>query len=280
MLPSPFNSAYISSPYGPRDIGFHSGTDWGAKAGAYSGAAIRASGPGVVTFSGWNGSRPGNVKTVLYDGYGANRRVVYCHLKNLDGARVNQRVKEGDIIGYVGATGSALGDHLHAELVGGGDPMKLIFDKNRYVGGGSSAGEEDEMTPEQAAQVIAQLAAVSGKVDWLYATQIAFADAKPQYSWAQANTNTLAELAPLIKDVQYRVRGSSEEEGYETGDMLQRIRWGVDALTKRPGATVSDEQIKAIADAVAAQIGQSGATIDYGKVADSVRDRFRTDPLK
>ena len=276
MLPSPFNSAYISSPYGPRDIGFHSGTDWGDKAGAYPGAPIRASGPGVVTFSGWNGSRPGNVKTVLYDGYGANRRVMYCHLKNLDGARVNQRVKEGDIIGYVGATGSALGDHLHAELVGGGDPMKLIFDKNRYVGGGSSAGEEDEMTPEQAAQ----LAAISSKVDWLYATQIAFADAKPQYSWAQANTNTLAELAPLIKDVQYRVRGSSEEEGYERGDMLQRIRDGVDGLTRRPAATVSDEQIKAIADAVAAQIGQSDVTIDYEKVADSVRDRFREDPLK
>ena len=153
MLPSPFNSAYISSPYGPRDIGFHSGTDWGAKAGAYPGAAIRASGPGVVTFSGWNGARPGNVKTVLYDGYGANRRVVYCHLKNLDGTPRDKRVKEGDIIGYVGATGSALGPHLHAELVGGGDPMKLIFDKNRYVGGGKRLCERDLLQPQYRASL-------------------------------------------------------------------------------------------------------------------------------
>ena len=122
LLPSPFNPQYITSPYGPRDIGFHTGTDWGLKAGAYRGAAIRASGPGRVSFSGWNGDRAGNVKTVQYDGF--SRGVMYCHLIDLNGAIRGQRVNVGDIIGYVGRTGSAKGDHLHSELIGGGDPMK------------------------------------------------------------------------------------------------------------------------------------------------------------
>jgi len=160
MLPSPFNSGFITSPYGPRDIGFHSGTDWALRAGAYKGAAIRASGDGVVTFSGWNGPRAGNAKTVEYDGYGWGKRVVYCHLLNLNGARQGDRVRLGDVIGYVGESGSAMGPHLHAELLGGGDPMKLIFDKTRYVGDGSSAQgggiiekENDEMSAEAEAAI-------------------------------------------------------------------------------------------------------------------------------
>ena len=264
LLPIPFGN--------PDTYTGHSGVDFPQMRGT----PFRASGPGVVSSIDYS-PRAGHTVWVRYDN-GPN--VGYCHMDyRTSNVRVGQGVSEGTVLGLVGSLGLAsTGPHLHVEVAGHATTAGFwkFFDRNRVVGQGSSAGEEDEMTPEQAAQ----LAAISGKVDWLYATLIVFEDAKPRYSWAHANRNILAELAPLVKDTQYRVRGSSEEEGYETGDMLQRIRWGVDALTKRPGATVSDEQIKAIADAVAAQIGQSDATIDYGKVADSVRDRFRTDPLK
>ena len=264
MIPSPFNSQYISSPYGPRDIGFHSGTDWGAKAGAYPGAPIYASGPGLVMFSGWNGPRPGNVKTVLYDGFSLARRVMYCHLQNLNGARVNQRVNTGDIIGYVGDTGSALGHHLHAELVGGGDPMKLVFDPNSYVGGGSGAGGEE---PEKPPLIL--------KGDTMIRIQ--------------SPNRGLALIGPGF----YRHLANAEEvqqsefiiEKHLNGNDRQFDLWVSMASTgvvpaSTAKVTITDAQVKAIADAVAAQIGQSDVTIVYEKVADSVRDRFREDPLK
>lgn len=280
LIPSPFNSKYISSPYGPRDIGFHSGTDWGAKAGAYPGAPIRASGPGLVMFSGWNGDRPGNVKTVLYDGFSLARRVVYCHLQNLNGARVNQRVNTGDIIGYVGNTGSAKGYHLHAELVGGGDPMKLIFDPNSYVGSGESSGEESETSKEwdematraEIKEVVMEALASRPDAVLIHygaGTRNGIVLAAPGFwhkftgeQWTQFNAHGLRsgirEITP-VNDRDY--------------DVFKEI------YSPAP-VGISDAQIKAIADATANQVGVGDVVVDYDKIAVDVRNKFRAEPLK
>lgn len=243
MLPSPFNSAYISSPYGPRDIGFHSGTDWGSRAGAYPGAPIRASGPGLVTFSGWNGDRPGNVKTVLYDGFSLARRVVYCHLQSLNGARVNQRVDTGDIIGYVGDTGSAKGYHLHAELVGGGDPMKLIFDSSRYVGDGRPAAGTDEQGSDE----------MSAEAE------------KAIFEIRQLLTETeqWKGIGLLVSEI-YSIVGEIRQT------LVEEEQW--------VGMDVRLTQVLRLVERITPV--QTDSSVDYERVADAVCDRFREEPLK
>lgn len=88
------------------------------------GTPIPALAAGVVTFVGWNRNKPtgdsespgkaaGNTRIV---DYGGGLEVRYCHLDNLDGPRVGERVAAGDSCGPVGDTGLASGPHLHMEV--------------------------------------------------------------------------------------------------------------------------------------------------------------------
>ena len=82
---------------------------------APSGTPIRSVGDGTITLAGWNGSY-GNMVSVRHNGtYSTN----YAHMSKIAVKR-GAKVKQGDIIGYVGSTGFSTGPHLHYEMVKNG----------------------------------------------------------------------------------------------------------------------------------------------------------------
>lgn len=103
----------VTSPYGKREdpfdnnVSFHSGIDISASPRT----PIRATADGVVSYSGWT-EHSGNV-VVLEHGSGFS--TVYAH-NNKNAVKVSQKVKRGDIIGYVGSTGKSTGPHVHYEV--------------------------------------------------------------------------------------------------------------------------------------------------------------------
>lgn len=94
----------------------HHGIDYAAS----SGTPIRAVGDGVVTKAGWGGGY-GNVVQIRHNRGYASR---YAHLRGFaKGIRSGTRVRQGDVIGYVGSTGLSTGPHLHYEFHSGGRPV-------------------------------------------------------------------------------------------------------------------------------------------------------------
>jgi murein DD-endopeptidase MepM/ murein hydrolase activator NlpD len=101
----------ISSPYGSRSGGFHTGMDIAVSYGT----PIRATRNGKVVLSGWNGGYGYCVILEHPDG----SRTLYGHCSRLK-AKVGQTVAQGDTIAYVGSTGNSTGAHLHFEVIVGG----------------------------------------------------------------------------------------------------------------------------------------------------------------
>jgi len=116
LMKTPINGARLSSPFGLRKhpiLGFnkmHRGTDFAAK----EGTPIMASGSGTVTAAKWCGGGGNCIKIKHNNTY----TTVYAHLKNFaKGIRSGKKVKQGQIIGYVGSTGMSTGPHLHYEVI-------------------------------------------------------------------------------------------------------------------------------------------------------------------
>jgi murein DD-endopeptidase MepM/ murein hydrolase activator NlpD len=108
------NFTRISSNFNPsrrhpvlNTIRAHRGVDYAAP----SGTPIRAAGDGKVLFRGVQG---GYGNTIILQ-HGGNITTLYGHLSRFASARAGARVKQGDVIGYVGKTGLATGPHLHYE---------------------------------------------------------------------------------------------------------------------------------------------------------------------
>ena len=96
----------------------HTGVDIAAP----HGTPIRASGDGVVIDTGWHS---GYGQTIIIS-HGGNLSTLYAHCSSIS-AREGQKVKQGDVIGRVGATGLATGPHVHFEVRVNGacvDPLK------------------------------------------------------------------------------------------------------------------------------------------------------------
>jgi murein DD-endopeptidase MepM/ murein hydrolase activator NlpD len=120
----------ISSSYGKRDSPFsgkwtfHSGVDISAS----SGTPIRATADGVVSYSGW--TQDSGYLVVIEHGRGFS--TAYAHNKsNL--FKIGQKVKRGDIIGYVGSTGRSTGPHVHYEIWENGkriNPNKFLQERS------------------------------------------------------------------------------------------------------------------------------------------------------
>jgi murein DD-endopeptidase MepM/ murein hydrolase activator NlpD len=100
----------ITSRYGQRGGGFHSGVDIAAP----QGTPVVASDNGVVTYTGWNG---GYGKCVIIS-HGASS-TLYGHLSQVTASH-GQKVQKGQTIGLVGSTGKSTGPHLHFEIREGG----------------------------------------------------------------------------------------------------------------------------------------------------------------
>lgn len=88
--------------------GFHSGIDITANYGA----PIRSAADGVVEFAGW---KTGYGKTVIIN-HGFGYKTLYGHASGF-AVPVGSRVKKGQLVAYVGATGYATGPHLHYEVI-------------------------------------------------------------------------------------------------------------------------------------------------------------------
>ncbi len=116
LMKTPINGARLSSPFGMRKHpidGFnkmHRGTDFAAPMGT----PIMASGDGVVKKAGWCGGG-GNCVMIKHN---STYQTVYAHMsKFAKGVRKGLRVKQGQVIGYVGSTGKSTGPHLHYEVI-------------------------------------------------------------------------------------------------------------------------------------------------------------------
>ena len=119
LMKTPINGARLSSSFGMRKHpidGFnkmHRGTDFAAPLGT----PIMASGNGVISKVGWCGGGGNCVKIKHNKTY----QTVYAHMsKFAKGIKKNVRVKQGQIIGYVGSTGKSTGPHLHYEVIENG----------------------------------------------------------------------------------------------------------------------------------------------------------------
>lgn len=131
FLRSPLDVFRISSNFNPRrrhpilnTIRAHKGTDYAAP----TGTPIRATSDGQVTRASRNGSF-GNLVIIKHAG---GFETKYAHLSKYgNGIKKGRRVRQGDIIGYVGSTGSATGPHLHYEFLMSGvhQNPRTIIDK-------------------------------------------------------------------------------------------------------------------------------------------------------
>jgi len=115
LVRTPIDGARLSSSFGMRHhpvLGYtamHRGVDFAAP----TGTPITAAGDGTVASAGRSSSY-GNL-VVLHHGGGYD--TAYAHMSRLAaGLKPGQRVRQGEVIGYVGATGRATGPHLHYEI--------------------------------------------------------------------------------------------------------------------------------------------------------------------
>ncbi|MCK7592544.1 OapA family protein [Pseudomarimonas salicorniae] len=102
----------------------HRGVDYAAR----TGTPIMAAGDGKVLFAGW---KNGYGRTVILQ-HGGQVTTLYGHMSKFGGFRTGARVRQGDVIGYVGASGLASGPHLHYEFRLAGvhrDPLKVTMPK-------------------------------------------------------------------------------------------------------------------------------------------------------
>ncbi|MCF8495774.1 MAG: peptidoglycan DD-metalloendopeptidase family protein [Alphaproteobacteria bacterium] len=119
LMKTPIDGARVSSGFGMRRhpvLGYtkmHKGVDFAAP----TGTPIYAAGDGKVEFVG----RKNGYGNYISLAHNKGLKTAYGHMHGFArGLRVGQRVKQGDIIGYVGSTGRATGPHLHFEVVQAG----------------------------------------------------------------------------------------------------------------------------------------------------------------
>ena len=119
LMKTPINGARLSSSFGKRKhpiLGFtkmHTGTDFAAP----TGTPILASGDGLVVRAQWCGGGGNCVKIKHNRVY----QTIYAHMSKFGkGIKKGARVKQGQIIGYVGSTGLSTGPHLHYEVIENG----------------------------------------------------------------------------------------------------------------------------------------------------------------
>ena len=139
LMKTPINGARLSSSFGMRKHpidGFnkmHRGTDFAAPLGT----PIMASGSGRIVKAGWCGGGGNCVKIKHNSTY----QTVYAHMsKFARGIKTGKKVKQGQIIGFVGSTGKSTGPHLHYEVIVNG--KKVNSQKLKLPSGKILKGKE------------------------------------------------------------------------------------------------------------------------------------------
>ena len=141
LMKTPINGARLSSSFGMRKhpiLGYnkmHRGTDFAAP----SGTPIMASGSGTITRARWCGGGGNCVKIKHNSTY----ETIYAHMKSFaKGIKEGRKVRQGQVIGYVGSTGMSTGPHLHYEVVVNG--KKVNSQKLKLPSGKILKGEARE----------------------------------------------------------------------------------------------------------------------------------------
>ncbi len=141
LMKTPLDGARLTSRFGRRRhpiLGYvtaHKGVDFGAPAGT----PVYAAGDGVIARAGRHGGY-GNYIRIRHNG---TYDTAYGHLRGFArGIRPGVRVRQGQVIGYVGATGRATGPHLHYEVLVNGrqvNPLTLKLPSGRVLKGAKRA---------------------------------------------------------------------------------------------------------------------------------------------
>jgi murein DD-endopeptidase MepM/ murein hydrolase activator NlpD len=146
LVRKPVNNAIMRSGFGGRRhpilgyVKMHTGVDWATPYGT----PIFASGNGVVEKVGWEGGYGKYVRLKHNNGY----ETAYGHMSAFaKGMEVGKRVRQGQVIGFVGSTGMSTGAHVHYEILVNGrfvDPMRVKLPRGRSLEGPIMANFEKE----------------------------------------------------------------------------------------------------------------------------------------
>ena len=146
LVRKPVNNAIMRSGFGGRRhpilgyVKMHTGVDW---ATAY-GTPIFASGNGVLEKVGLEGGYGKYIRIKHNNGY----ETAYGHMSAFaKGMEIGKRVRQGQVIGFVGTTGMSTGPHVHYEILVNGrfvDPMRIKLPRGRALEGPIMNGFEKE----------------------------------------------------------------------------------------------------------------------------------------
>jgi len=146
LVRKPVNNAIMRSGFGGRRhpilgyVKMHTGVDWATPYGT----PIFASGNGVVEKVGWEGGYGKYVRIKHNNGY----ETAYGHLSAYaKGLEPGKRVRQGQVIGFVGSTGMSTGAHVHYEILVNGrfvDPIRIKLPRGRSLEGPIMASFEKE----------------------------------------------------------------------------------------------------------------------------------------
>ncbi|WP_237153607.1 M23 family metallopeptidase [Oryzibacter oryziterrae] len=137
LLRKPMSGGTFRSGFGARNhpllgvVKMHTGVDWAAPRGT----PIMAAGDGIVTYARWKNGYGNYIEIQHTNGYAT----AYAHQTAFaKGIAEGSRVRQGQIIGYVGTTGLSTGPHLHYEVHVNGtpvDPLRIKLPQGRTLDG-------------------------------------------------------------------------------------------------------------------------------------------------
>jgi murein DD-endopeptidase MepM/ murein hydrolase activator NlpD len=146
LVRKPVNNAIMRSGFGIRRhpilgyVKMHTGVDWATPYGT----PIFASGNGVIEKAEWEGGYGKYVRIKHNNGY----ETAYGHMSAFaKGMEPGKRVRQGQVIGFVGSTGQSTGAHVHYEILVNGrfvDPMRIKLPRGRSLEGPLLASFEKE----------------------------------------------------------------------------------------------------------------------------------------
>jgi murein DD-endopeptidase MepM/ murein hydrolase activator NlpD len=148
LVRKPVSDGTITSGFGGRNhpiLGYtkmHTGVDWGSAMGT----PIFAAGNGTIEKADWEGGYGKYIRIRHANGY----ETAYGHMSGFArGMEAGKKVRQGQVIGYVGSTGLSTGAHLHYEILINGrfvDPMKIKLPRGRVLESTLLAGFDQERT--------------------------------------------------------------------------------------------------------------------------------------
>jgi murein DD-endopeptidase MepM/ murein hydrolase activator NlpD len=146
LVRKPLADGIMASGFGNRNhpllryAKMHTGVDWAAPMGT----PVYASGNGEIDKIGWEGGYGRYIRIRHANGY----QTAYGHMSAFArNMTEGKRVRQGQVIGYVGSTGLSTGAHLHYEILINGrhvDPMKIRLPRGRVLEGPALAGFDHE----------------------------------------------------------------------------------------------------------------------------------------